>query len=109
MIAIQEAKDLNTLSLDALIGSLKTHEKELIEAHENVSGKEKNVAVISSKYYCSTSFKASEDYDDQGTSNDDEHGEDKFLFSPKEIHDKKGIYSKERLETCTTSTSTFIL
>ena len=34
VIAIQQAKDLNALSLDALIGSLKTHENELNEASE---------------------------------------------------------------------------
>ena len=38
---IQEAKDINTLSLDALIGFLKTHEIKLIKAHENMSKKGK--------------------------------------------------------------------
>ena len=42
---IQELRDLNTLSLDVPIGSLKTHEIELIEAHENVSKKEENVVI----------------------------------------------------------------
>ena len=40
---IQKEKDLNILSLDAL----KTHEIELIQAHDNVSKKGKNVALKS--------------------------------------------------------------
>ena len=39
VIANQEAKDLSVLSLDALIGSLKTHDIELNEVAEESSRK----------------------------------------------------------------------
>ena len=35
--AIQKVKELNVLNLDALIGSLKTHEIELNEAYEDIN------------------------------------------------------------------------
>ena len=44
---IQEAKDLNVLSLDALIGSLKTHEIELTEVSEETTRKGKSIALKS--------------------------------------------------------------
>ena len=43
--AIQEAKDLNVLSLDALIGSLKTYEIVLNEASEESNKKGKSIAL----------------------------------------------------------------
>ena len=43
--AIQEVKKLNVLSLDALIGSLKTHEIELNEAYKESNGKGKSIAL----------------------------------------------------------------
>ena len=43
--AIQEAKDLNVLNLDALIGSLKTHEIELNEAFEETNRRGKFIAL----------------------------------------------------------------
>ena len=42
---IQEAKDLNVLSLDALIGSLKTYEIELNEASEESNRRSKSIAL----------------------------------------------------------------
>ena len=45
--AIQEAKDLNVLSLDALIGSLKTHEMEFNEIQEESTRKGKSIALKS--------------------------------------------------------------
>ena len=44
---IQEAKDLNVLSLDALIGSLKTHVIELTEVSEETTRKGKSIALKS--------------------------------------------------------------
>ena len=46
---IQEAKDLNVLSLDALIRSLKTHEIELNEASEDSNRRSKSIALKSSQ------------------------------------------------------------
>ena len=45
VMVIQEAKDQNTVSLDALMGSLKINEIELIEANENMSQKVKAIAL----------------------------------------------------------------
>ena len=45
--AIQEAKDLNVLSLDALIESLKTNEIELNEVAEESNRKGKSIALKS--------------------------------------------------------------
>ena len=53
--AIQEAKDLNVLSLDALIGSLKTHEIELNETSDEVVKKGKSMALRSSQKKTSSS------------------------------------------------------
>ena len=47
MTAIQKAKDLNVLSLDALIGSLKTHEIELNKASEETNRRGKPIALKS--------------------------------------------------------------
>ena len=47
VIAIREAKDLNMLSLHALIGSLKTHEIELNEVFEESSRQGKSIALKS--------------------------------------------------------------
>ena len=47
--AIQEAKDLNVLSLYALIESLKTHEVELNEVAEEAVKKGKSIALKSAK------------------------------------------------------------
>ena len=46
---IQEAKVLNVLSLDALIGSLKTHEIELNEVSEETTRKGKSIALKSTQ------------------------------------------------------------
>ena len=45
----QEAKDLNVLSLDAFIGSLKTHEMELNEVPEGSTRKGKSIALKSTQ------------------------------------------------------------
>ena len=61
--AIQEAKDLNVLSLDALIGSLKTHKIELNEAYEKTNRKGKSIALTSThrRSNSSKAIKASEE------------------------------------------------
>ena len=41
--AMQEAKDLNVLSLDAFIGSLKTHEIEINEVSDETTKKGKSM------------------------------------------------------------------
>ena len=53
--AIQEAKDLNVLNLDALIGSLKTHEIELNESFEESNRRDKSIALKSTKRKVSSS------------------------------------------------------
>ena len=47
LTTILEAKDMNILSLDALIGSLKTHEIELNEVSEETTRKGKSIALKS--------------------------------------------------------------
>ena len=49
MTANPEAKDLNALNLDALIGSLKTHEIELNEASEDSNRRGKSIALKSTQ------------------------------------------------------------
>ena len=49
VIAIQEAKDLNMLCLDVLIGSLKTHEIEIDEAPKESNRKGKSIALKSTQ------------------------------------------------------------
>ena len=63
--AIQEAKDLNALSLDALIRSLKTHENELNEASEETNRKGKSISLKSTQRRSSSfkAMKASEEID----------------------------------------------
>ena len=45
MTTIQEAKNLKTLSMDGLLGSLKTHEKEL-QREEDVDAKSKKALAL---------------------------------------------------------------
>ncbi|KAL6990875.1 hypothetical protein U1Q18_052533 [Sarracenia purpurea var. burkii] len=47
--AIEEAKDLTTLSLDDLMGSLFTHEFTLKKKEEDPFGKKKNIALKATK------------------------------------------------------------
>ena len=75
---IQKAKDLNVLSLDALIESLKTHEIELNEAVEESNKKGKSIALKSTQRKSSSSkaLKAIEDSDeDEDESFDDDDDE----------------------------------
>ena len=51
VIAILEGKDLNVLCLDALIGSLKTHEIELNEAFEKTNRRGKSIALKSTQKF----------------------------------------------------------
>ena len=73
---IQETKDLNILSLDAFIGSLKTHEMEISEVPENSTRKWKSIALKSTqkKTKSSKAMKASEESeeDEEDSSDDDE-------------------------------------
>ena len=49
IIVIQKAKDLNVLSLDTLIGSLKTYENELNEVSDETIKKGKSIALKSTQ------------------------------------------------------------
>ena len=79
--AIQEAKDLNVLSLDALIGFLKTREIEFNEAPEESNRKSKSIALKSTQRKSSSSktMKATEDSDEDEdeSSNDDDDDDEK--------------------------------
>ena len=70
---IQEVKDVNVLSLDALIGSLKTHKIELNEASEESNRKGKFIALKSTQRKTSSSkgLKAVEDSDDDDDEKDE--------------------------------------
>ena len=57
VIAIQEDKDLNMLNLNALIGSLKTHEIKLNVASKETNRRAKSIA-LKSTHRRSRSFKA---------------------------------------------------
>ena len=77
---IQEAKDLNMLSLDALIASLKTHEIELNEDFEKSNRKGKSITLKSTqrKRSSSKAMKAAEDsYSNKGDSSNDDDDDEK--------------------------------
>ena len=78
--AIQEAKDLNVLSLDALIGSLKTNEIELNEVAKETVKKGKSIALksVQKKAQSSKVLKASKDTkeENQDSSDDDDDDDD---------------------------------
>ena len=78
--AIQEAKDLTVLSLDALIGYLKTHEIELNEAIEESNRKGKSIALKSTQRKVSSSkaMKAVEELEEEEESFDDEEEKDEI-------------------------------
>ena len=69
----QEAKYLNTLSLDALIGSFKIHEIVIIEAHENVLRKGKcSSEVFSEDSWSKHNAMASKDFDEEASREKDD-------------------------------------
>ena len=76
--AIHEAKDLNVLSLDALIGSLKAHEIELNEVSDETTKKGKSIALksIQKRTQSSKAMKVLEeaegDEEDSSSSDDDD-------------------------------------
>ena len=74
---IQEAKDLNVLSLDALIRSLKTHEIEPNEGAEESNRRGKSIALKSTQRKSSSSkaMKAVEESEDEDESSDDDDDE----------------------------------
>ena len=81
VIAIQEAKYLNVLSLDALIESLKTHEIKLNEASEESNRKGKSIALNSTQRRSSSSkamkaleeiYKEEEPFDEEDDKEKDE-------------------------------------
>ena len=65
VITIKKAKDLNVLSLDALIRSLKTHEIKLIEFSKETIRKGKSIALKSTqkRTQSSKAMKASEEFE----------------------------------------------
>ena len=94
MTAIQEAKDLNVLSLDALIRSLKTHEIELIKAFEETNRRSKSITLKSTHRRSSSSkaMKASKESDEEEEeeeeeehSNDDANDDDEIAYLAKRI------------------------
>ena len=78
MTAIQEAKELNVLSLDALIGSLKTHEIELNEAFEETNRRGKFIALKSTQRRSSSSkaMKATKELDEEEEDPSDDNDDD---------------------------------
>ena len=75
--AIQETKDLNTLSLEELLGSLKVHELELNE--EDSSRKEKFIALKAKKPSSSKSLKAEESSEDANSADDESNSDEDEL------------------------------
>ena len=79
--AIKKAKDLNVLSLNALIGSLNTHEIELNEASKETNRRGKFIALESTHRRSSSSkaMKALEESDEEQEelSNDDHDDDEK--------------------------------
>ena len=67
VVAIQEAKDLNVLSFDTLIGSLKTYEIELNEASKETNKIGKSIALKSTHRRSSSSkaMKSSKELDEE--------------------------------------------
>ena len=98
---IQEAKDLNVLSLDALIGSLKTHEIELNEFSKVTIRKGKSIALKSTqkRTQSSKAMKASkelEEDEEDSSEYDDEIAHLARKISKASIkRKKKGLYSQE--------------
>ena len=101
--AIQEAKDLNVLSLDAFIWSLKTHKIELNETSEQTNRRGKSITLKSTKRRSSSS-KATKvveesDKNEEDPSNDDE--KDKIAYLVEKIskacirRKKKGVIPKK--------------
>ena len=93
---IQEAKDLNVLSLDAFIRPLKTHEIKLNEAYEDSNRKGKSIALKSTQRKSSSSMamkvaeESEEDPDD-----DDDDGKDE-ISHPAEKISKAWIRKKKK-------------
>ena len=79
ILAIQEARDLNVLSLDALVGPLKTHEIELNEASEenNIKGKSMALKFTQRRPSSSKAIKTSKETNKEKEPSDDEDEEDK--------------------------------
>ena len=84
--AIQEAKDLNVLRLDVLIGSLKTYEIELNEGAEESNRKGKSISFKSTQRKSSSSkvMKAAED-SDESSNDDDDDEKDEIAYLARRI------------------------
>ena len=81
--AMQEAKDLNVHSLDALIGSLRTHEIELNKASKETNRKGKSITLKSThrRSNSSKAMKATEESSleqEEEPSNDDDDEKDEI-------------------------------
>ena len=89
VITIQEAKDLNVLSLDALIRSLKTPEIELNEVSDEAIKKGKSIALTSTQKMTQSSkaLKASEESEEEveDSSNDDDDDSDEIAYLARKI------------------------
>ena len=81
---VQEAKDLNMLSLDALIGLLKTHEIELNKGVEESNRRGKSIALKSTQRKSSSSkaMKVTEEIDEEKEdySDDDDDEKDEITY-----------------------------
>ena len=96
--AIQEAKDLNVLSLDALVGSLKTHEIELNEVADDAIKKGKYIALKSAQKRTQSSevLKALEDSkEEKHDSFDDEDDSDEIAHLARKIS-RAGLKGRRR-------------
>ena len=74
MKAIQEAKDMNVLSLDALIRSL-THEIELNEASEETNKRWQSIVLRSSASKAMKALEESEEEEEEEPSDDEDNDE----------------------------------
>ena len=87
---IQKAKDLNVLSLNALIESLKTHEIVLNEASEETNRKGKSIALksIHRRSSSSKAMKALEEideYEEEPSEDEDDEDKDEIVHLAKKI------------------------
>ena len=104
--AIQEAKNLNVLSLNAHIRSLKTHEIELNEASKETSRRGKSIALKSTQRRSNSSKaikaleESDEDEDEEEPSDDDDDDEKDEIAHLAERISKAQIKRKRKEKIC---------